>query len=621
MGTQGKKAATAGPTRRKVLVTALAAGAGVAGARILGLRNLDASASLTASMDAMDMSMATGMSDAMDEYDAMFGVPDDSFFGAQDLDPANVPLPRPATLPAVNVRPGVALQPPISGIAAPKLAGDVDWISPLSTESAKVTHLLRRATFGATDAELDRAQSEGFARTIERLIESPFVEPPVFPAPAALRPSASPSMAPRASASASARPSTSGSAMPNASASAKPSSGGATTAPSPTPAPITTFTVRPSATAAPSMGTAAPTASASAPAVMTNTTSINIGNLQSWWLDWMTKSPTPFAERMTLFWHGHFTSDYRKVGTNSPAIYWQNLTWRRMALGDFKSMLLKVTPDLAMLRYLDLAASTGRAPNENYARELLELFTMGVGNYTEDDVKAAAKALAGWRLPARTEATAQTGIFDTRRAYSGAVTFLGKTGTFNTESVVDTILAHDATAPYIVRQLITSFVTPSPSDAYVARLADRFRRSRYDTKLLMRDIFTSPEFVAPETFRSLIKSPTDFMVSTAKALGATNLSGTIRQYGSTLGQNMFDPPSVAGWGDGATWISSNTMLQRANFVTAAIGSMRTAPSAARAHERHLDSVLAQGTVNEFNLARDDKSRWFAIFASPEFQLK
>jgi uncharacterized protein (DUF1800 family) len=599
MGAQGKKAAAAGPTRRKVLVTALAAGAGVAGARILGLRNLDASASLTSAMDAMDMSMATALSDpTVDEYDAMFGVPDDSFFGAQDLDPANVPQPRPATLPAINVRPAVALQPPISGIAAPKLAGDVDWISPLAKESAKVTHLLRRATFGATDAELDRALSEGFARTVERLIESPFVEPPVFPAPAAPRPSPSPSMAPRASAS----------TRPSASA-------------SPTSAPITTFTVRPSPTALPSMGAASASASPSVPAMMTNTTSINIGNLQSWWLDWMTKSPTPFAERMTLFWHGHFTSDYRKVGTNSPAIYWQNLTWRRMALGDFKSMLLKVTPDLAMLRYLDLAASTGRAPNENYARELLELFTMGVGNYTEDDVKAAAKALAGWRLPMRTEPTAQTGIFDPRRAFTGAVTFLGTTGTFNTESVVDTILAHDATSLYIVRQLVTSFVTPSPSDAYVARLADRFRRSRYDTKLLMRDVFTSPEFVAPETFRSLIKSPTDFMVSAAKALGATNLSGTIRQYGSTLGQNMFDPPSVAGWGDGATWISSNTMLQRANFVTAALGSMRTAPSAARAHERHLDAVLAQGTVNELNLARDDKSRWFAVFASPEFQLK
>jgi uncharacterized protein (DUF1800 family) len=582
MGAHGKKAAPAGPTRRKVLVTALAAGAGVAGARILGLRNLDASDALSSAVDAMDMSMATGMADAMDDYDAMFGVPDDSFFGAQDLDPSVLPQPKPATLPPVSVRPALALQPPISGIAAPKLAGNVDWISPLAKESAKVTHLLRRAAFGATDAELDRALSEGFARTVDRLIESPLVEPPVFPAPAAPRPSASPGVSPRASASASAKP---------------------------------------SPTAAPSMGAVAPSASPSAPAVMTNTTSINIGNLQSWWLDWMTKSPTPFAERMTLFWHGHFTSDYRKVGTNSPAIYWQNLTWRRMALGDLKSMLQRVTPDLAMLRYLDLAASTGRAPNENYARELLELFTMGVGSYTEDDVKAAAKALAGWRLPTRTESTAQTGIFDPRRAYAGAVTFLGKTGTFNTESVIDTVLANDATAPFIVRDLVTSFVTPIPSDAYIARLADRFRRTRYDTKTLMRDIFTSPEFIAPETFRSLIKSPTDFMVSAAKALGATNLSGTIRQYGSTLGQNMFDPPSVAGWGDGASWISSNTMLQRANFVTAALGTLRTAPSAARAHERNLDSVLAQGTVNELNLARDDKSRWFAVFASPEFQLK
>jgi uncharacterized protein (DUF1800 family) len=597
-------------------VTALAAGAGVAGARMLGLRNLDAE-SLNTGMGAMDMSMATGMTDPMDEYDATFGVADDSFFGAQDLDPSNVPQVKPATLPAVNIRPAVALQPPISGIAPPKLAGDVDWISPLAKESARITHLLRRATFGATEAELDRALSEGFARTVERLVESPLVEPPVFPAPAAPRPSASAAASPRASAGASARPSASATVRASAAASAQPNA-------TATGKPITTYTPPPTPSASSSM--AAPTmvvasASPTTPAVMTNTTSINIGNLQGWWIDWMTKSPTPFAERMTFYWHGHFTSDYRKVGTNSPAIYWQNLTWRRMALGDLKGMLLKVTPDLAMLRYLDLAASTGRAPNENYARELLELFTMGVGNYTEDDVKAAAKALAGWRLPSRTEATAQTGIFDTRRAFAGAVTFLGKTGTFNTESVVDTILAHDATAPFIVRGLVTSFVTPSPSDAYVARLADRFRRSRYDVKSLMRDIFTSPEFVAADTFRALIKSPTDFMVSTAKALGATNLSGTIRQYGSTLGQNMFDPPSVAGWGDGATWISSNTMLQRANFVTAALGALRTPPSAARAHERHLDSVLAQGTVNEFNLARDDRSRWFAVLASPEFQLK
>src|SRR6267142_2244106 len=593
MGAQGKKAAPAGPTRRKVLVTALAAGAGVAGARMLGLRNLDASESLSSAMDAMEMSMTTGMADpAMDASDAMFGVPDDSFFGTQDLDPSNVPQVKPATLPPVNVRPEVALQPPISGIAAPKLAGDLDWVSPLARESARVTHLLRRATFGATDAELDRALSDGFARTVERLIESPFVEPPVFPAPAAPRPSASASMSARASATASARPSASASAVPS-----------------------------PSISARPSMAAVAPSASPSAPAVMTNTTSINIGNLQGWWLDWMTKSPTPFAERMTLFWQGHFTSDYRKVGTNSPAIYWQNLTWRRMALGELRSMLLKVTPDLAMLRYLDLAASTGRAPNENYARELLELFTMGVGNYTEDDVKAAAKALAGWRLPMRTEPAAQTGIFDPKRAYTGAVTFLGKTAMFDAASVVDQILAQSATATYITSELARYFVSPGVSDAYVARLADGFRRSRYDVRSLMRSIFMSPEFTAPDAYRALIKSPTEFMISSAKALGATNLSRTITGYGSMLGQNLFDPPSVAGWGDNASWISSNTMLQRANYVSTILGQLRTVPSAAKAHERHLDGVLGGGTVQELNNARDDRSRWFAVFMSPEFQLK
>src|SRR5437879_10043123 len=243
MGAQGKKTAPAGPTRRKVLMTALATAAGVAGARILGLRNLDASETLTSAMDATDMSMATGMAEPADEYDAMVGAPDNSYVGPQDLDPSYLPPSKPATLPPVDVRPAVMLQPPISGVAAPKLAGDIDWISPLAKESAKVTQLLRRATFGATDAELDRALSEAFAPPVDRLIETPFVEPPVFPAPAAPRPSASPSLSPRASAS----------ARPSASATARPSSiAAATTASTPTPAPTTMPTARPSTTAAPS---------------------------------------------------------------------------------------------------------------------------------------------------------------------------------------------------------------------------------------------------------------------------------------------------------------------------------------------------------------------------------
>jgi uncharacterized protein (DUF1800 family) len=602
MAKQGKRASS-GPTRRKVLITALAAGAGVAGSRVLGLRGLNTPAAVDAldpmavAMDPMGMYGATGM--GADDFDGSMGIPDDSFFGPQDLDGSVLPERlRPAvTLPPVAASPKtvvtqiappasqapVAMQPPITGINPPRLALDQDWLSPLSLEAAKITHLLRRTTFGYTDAELDRALSDGYTKTVERLIETPFAEPPAF----TVRPPATPT--PRPTPTATPRP-----------------SGAATASP----------TAMPVQTVAPTM---APSPTPVVP--MTNNTPINIGNLQVWWIDWMTQSPTPFGEKMTLFWHGHFTSDYRKVGTNSPAIYWQNLTWRKMAMGDLKSQLMQVTPDLAMLRYLDLAVSTGRNPNENYARELMELFTLGVGNYTEDDVKAAARALAGWRLPNRNETTAQSGIFDRTRAYTQAVTFLGKTGVMDAAGVVDQILASDATATFLAQELARSFVSPGVTDAYIARLADTYRRSRYDTKALLRAMFMSPEFTSEGSFRALIKSPIEFMVSSAKALGATNLSRTINGYGSTLGMNLFDPPSVAGWGDNASWISSNTMLQRANYVSTILGQLRTVPTAIKAHERHLDGVLGGGTVQELNNARDDRSRWFAVFMSPEFQLK
>src|SRR5438552_5557183 len=172
-------------------------------------------------------------------------------------------------------------------------------------------------------------------------------------------------------------------------------------------------------------------------------------DLIAWWLDWMLRTPTSFAERMTFFWHGHFTSDFRKVNLQSPFIYWQNLTWRQMSLGNLHDMLYQVTIDPGMLRYLDLGTSTGKNPNENYSRELMELFTMGVGTFTEDDVRAGAKALSGWREPVTqamydalvkraqqqgrqaprnvTPDTATTGVFEQQRAYAGAVKFLGET--------------------------------------------------------------------------------------------------------------------------------------------------------------------------------------------------
>ncbi|HEX2681986.1 MAG TPA: DUF1800 family protein, partial [Candidatus Dormibacteraeota bacterium] len=199
-------------------------------------------------------------------------------------------------------------------IASSRTASSTDWISPLGSESARLMQLLRRTTFGYTPQQLEVALSDGFNKTVDRLIESVPAEPPALAAAAT---------------------------------------------------PGGRFAVT---------------------------------ELQQWWIDHMLTTTTPFAERMTLFLHGHFTSDYRKTADDT-FMYWQNLTWRRMAMTDLRSMLMQVTIDPAMLRYLDLATSTGQSPNENYSRELMELFTMGAGNYTEDDVREGAKALAGWTLP------------------------------------------------------------------------------------------------------------------------------------------------------------------------------------------------------------------------------
>src|SRR5215472_17806503 len=352
-------------------------------------------------------------------------------------------------------------------------SGRSDWISPLGAQKARVAQLLRRTTFGATLDEFEKAASDGYSKTVDRLLETrPEPPPPLDP--------------------------------------------------------TNDFV---------------------------HDRRLNVGALQQWWLDHMLSTSTPFAERMTLFWHGHFTSDYRKVGLQTPYIYWQNLTWRDMALTDMRSMLMRVTTDPAMLRYLDLGTSTGQSPNENYSRELMELFSLGVGHFGEDDVRAAAKALAGWVEP-RPDRTADvvvdpvnhvtrsfpvwdrptTGTFMPRRAYAGGpLGFLGRTDTYDAQKVIDRILAQPAAAAFIARKVVQHFVSAQVDGSYVTRLADRFRSSRYDMRTLMREVLTSPEFVADQSYRTLVKSPIEFMVHTLKALRAPALSRLVVQSAPALG--------------------------------------------------------------------------------------
>ncbi len=432
------------------------------------------------------------------------------------------------------------------------------WNSPLGSEQARVAHLLRRTTFGASAAELERALSEGYDRTVDRLLETPAAPPPDLP----------------------------GLAQPG------------------------------------------------------QPVRLNVGQLQLWWVNQMLQSSTPFAERMTFFWHGHFTSDFRKVGLQTPFIYWQNLTWREMALSDMRSMLMRVTTDPAMLRYLDLASSTGQNPNENYARELMELFALGVGNYSEDDVRAAAKALAGWVEPradrvADVTVDAKNGVtrkypvyggqasaqFVPRRAYQGGqVTFLGRRASFDTLKVIDQILAQPASAVFIARKVAQHFVSPRVGESYVRRLGDSFRASRYDVKTLMRAVFSSPEFAAHETYRGLVKAPVEMMVHALKALNAPRLGRLVVQSGAGMGQVLFDPPDVAGWPSNEAWISSNSVVARVNFVSAALRQASALPPRSEALT-HLDGVVSSQMSRLLGQAADDRVRWFLTLASPEFQLK
>ena len=288
--------------------------------------------------------------------------------------------------------------------------------------------------------------------------------------------------------------------------------------------------------------------------------------LRGWWMSEMLVTPTPLTERMTLFWHNHFVSSLQKVRAPQ-MMYRQNLLLRRYALGNFGAMLHAVAKDPAMIVYLDSASNRKGAPNENFAREVMELFTLGEGHYTESDIKEAARAYTGWSVEA------QTAEFKWRpNAHDeGVKTVLGKSGNFDGDAVIDILLAQPATAEFIVRKMWREFVSPDtelPANrAEIGRIAAQFRAARYDIKTALAGIFTSPLFYAPENRAVLIKSPVELVVGTVRQLGvgyADPLPFVMAT--ANLGQNLLAPPNVRGWPGGETWINSTTLLGRKQFV-------------------------------------------------------
>jgi uncharacterized protein (DUF1800 family) len=289
--------------------------------------------------------------------------------------------------------------------------------------------------------------------------------------------------------------------------------------------------------------------------------------LISWWLRRMQKSPNPLREKMTLFWHGHFATSAVKV-RESYFMWLQNETLRQNALGNFGAMVKAISRDPAMMRWLDTNQSQRLHPNENFARELMELFTLGIGNYTEEDVKQAARAFTGYKLNPVDESFR----FAPLQHDDGEKIFLGARGVFSGDDIIDRILQQPDCARFISAKLWKFFTSDEPKPAVVDTLATSLRGHKYEIRPLMREIFHSAEFYSPETIRTQVKSPVQWLVQSVKIL-ETELpppqvaANALRQ----LGQVPFAPPNVKGWDGGRAWITTSTLLLRYNFANFVVG--------------------------------------------------
>ena len=283
--------------------------------------------------------------------------------------------------------------------------------------------------------------------------------------------------------------------------------------------------------------------------------------IQSWWMRKLLTTQTPFEEKMVLFWHNHFTSSLKKVG--QPAlIYRQNQLFRRYALGNFRDLLHAIIEDPAMLVYLDNRANRKKHPNENLARELLELFTLGEGHYSEQDIKELARALTGYSLDKNMNFRFKRKVHD-----RGEKEFLGQKGNFDGHQMVDIILDQNTTSLYLVGKLWKAFVSCEPNPQESQRLAELFRKNSYEMKPLMQAMLSSPYFTNPSARGKMIKSPIELIVGTLRSFDYQDFDPKIAlQYSRRLGQDLLNPPNVKGWVGGKKWINANTFLTRKEFL-------------------------------------------------------
>lgn len=284
--------------------------------------------------------------------------------------------------------------------------------------------------------------------------------------------------------------------------------------------------------------------------------------LRAWWIRQLAATKRPLQEKLAVFWHGHWATSAEKV-KNPYALWLQNQTLRRFAAGNFKKMTVALSQDPAMLFYLDNAMSRPAQPNENYARELMELFTLGIGHYTEDDIKNSARAFTGWTIDRdRMVFAERTFMHD-----GGEKAFMGRKGRFTAHDIIDIIFEQPACATYVPKKLWSFFAFENPDDKLVTALGKTFKDGGWELKPLLRQIFLSREFYSKPAVRTQIKSPVQWLIGMARTLDAPLPRPAVCQgILHLLGQDLLAPPSVKGWDGGYAWITTNSLLSRYNFA-------------------------------------------------------
>ncbi|MDZ4773308.1 MAG: DUF1800 domain-containing protein [Planctomycetota bacterium] len=291
---------------------------------------------------------------------------------------------------------------------------------------------------------------------------------------------------------------------------------------------------------------------------------VGLNRYCDWWIERMLASEDPLRDRMTIFWHGHFVSSIKDVG-NAQDMIRQNQFLRAHALGLFEPLVRGIGRDPAMLRYLNNDTNVKDHPNENWARELMELFSLGDGNYTEADIKEAARAFTGWsRGPDGFEYKRLDHDFGDKRV-------LSVEGNFDGDGIIDIILAQPACGLFLAHKLLAYFEGVPPTPERTAEYADILRKNSYDIAKTLRRLFLDPAFYRDEVVGTRVTAPVEFLVAASRRLHVRTPGQMVLNAGDVLGQRLFWPPSVKGWEEGMAWITTSSMMQRSNMIGVILG--------------------------------------------------